>query len=221
MKVKIDKIIRSRRRTLALQITQDAHLIIRAPKHLSLESIKNTVFKRRLWIKEKQEMMQEKRSPAKEFIEGEGFLYLGDTYKLSIVDRGSEPLSFDNEFKLMVSCRNKAKELFTDWYKKKAYEKISERVEWYSYLLGLKHNSLKLTDAKRRWGSCCVKNNLRFSWRLIMAPLEIIDYVVVHELMHIKVKNHSKKFWDEVRAMMPDYALSRKWLRDNDHLLVI
>ncbi|UCG35277.1 MAG: M48 family metallopeptidase [Candidatus Omnitrophota bacterium] len=220
MEIKIDKIIRSRRRTLALQITPDARLIVRAPKRASLDYIKKTVFKKRLWIKEKQKIMQKRCQDivVREFKEGEEFLYLGNQYRLSVVE-GARPLSFDDGFKLSDIYRNKAKELFADWYKKKAFEKISERVQWYAALFGLSHKSIKITDAQKRWGSCSVEDKLCFSWRLIMAPLGVIDYVVVHELAHLKVKNHSKKFWTQVEVMMPDYKQHLKWLKNNDHLL--
>jgi len=220
MEIKIDKIIRSRRRTLALQITPDARLIVRAPKHASLDYIKNTISKKKGWIEEKQRLMQKRCKDiiTREFKEGGEFFYLGKRYRLSMVE-GSENLSFDSGFKLGHSHRDKAKELFSDWYKKRAFDKISERVEWYCALFGLKHNSVRVTDAQKRWGSCSIDDKLCFSWRLVMAPLEVIDYVVIHELAHLKERNHSKKFWDGVREMMPDYKKNLKWLKDNDHLL--
>ncbi|MCX6013893.1 MAG: M48 family metallopeptidase, partial [Chloroflexi bacterium] len=79
----------------------------------------------------------------------------------------------------------------------------------------IKYKNVRITSAQTRWGSCSGHGNLYFSWRLIMAPLEVIDYVVIHELAHIHMKNHSPKFWEKVESMYPDYVACKKWLRDN------
>ncbi len=91
----------------------------------------------------------------------------------------------------------------------------------YSEMTGLIHRSIKITSAKKRFGSCSPNGSLNFSWRLMMAPLNIIDYVVVHELVHIEERNHSKNFWNKVRIILPDYKQSEKWLKDNSQLLTI
>lgn len=222
-KIKIDKIVRSKRKTLALEIACDAGLIVRAPEGASLDYIEKVVYEKRFWIQEKQKITREKykKMAPKEFVNGEGFLYLGDTYRLSIVARGDVPLSFDKEFRLSRNYLLNARQVFITWYKQEAHQKIKERLDWYSTLLGLKYNKFKITDAQKRWGSCSVKGNLHFSWRLIMAPLKIIDYVVIHELVHLREKNHSKKFWSKVKVLLSDYERHREWLKDNGDLLVI
>jgi len=222
-KTKIDRIIRSKRKTLALEIARDASLIVRAPERTSLDYIEKVVYKKRFWIQEKQKIAREKyrKMTPKEFVNGEGFLYLGDTYRLSIVADSDIPLSFDKEFWLSKNYLLNAKQVFITWYKKEAHQKIKERLDWYSTLFGLKYNKFNITDAQKRWGSCSAKGNLHFSWRLIMAPLKIIDYVVIHELIHLTEKNHSKKFWSKVRILLLDYERHREWLKDNGDLLVI
>lgn len=221
--IKIDKLIRSKRRTIALEIARDAGLIVRAPFRAPLDFIEKVVFKKRFWIKEKQEFVRErcKKIVTKEFVNGEGFLYLGDIYKLEFVDVLDKPIAFNNGFLVSLKHADTAKEVLIAWYKEQAYQKISERVHWYSSLYGLKYNKIKISDAQRRWGSCSAKGNLNFSWRLIMAPLRVIDYVVVHELAHIEEKNHLKDFWNKVKVMMPDYKQNKKWLKENRHLLDI
>lgn len=97
--------------------------------------------------------------------------------------------------------------------KKMVKEKITERVQWYSELTGIKYSKIKINKAKTRWGSCSSKGSLNFNYRLYFAPLEILDYVVVHELSHIREMNHSKKFWNRVELVIPDYKKRRKWLR--------
>ena len=221
--IRIDKLIRSKRRTIALEIARDASLIVRAPFRTSLNFIEKVVFKKRFWIKEKQEFVRDRRQTivSKEFVSGEGFLYLGDMYKLELVDVSDMPIAFNNGFQILRNYLDVAKEILTAWYKEQAYQKVSERVHWYSSLSGLKYNKIKISDAQRRWGSCSAKGNLNFSWRLIMAPLRVIDYVVVHELAHLEEKNHSKRFWNKIKIMLSDYEQHKEWLKENRHLLDI
>ena len=221
--IKIDKIIRTKRRTIALEIAQDASLIVRAPYRTPLNFIEKLVFKKRFWIKEKQEFVRDRytKTAPKEFVDGEGFLYLGDMYKLEIVDALDTAIAFNNSFRISRENLDSAKEILIGWYKEQAHQKISERVSSHSSLSGLKYNKIRISDAQRRWGSCSAKGNLNFNWRLIMAPLSVIDYVVVHELAHLEEHNHSKRFWDKVKIMLPDYKQYKKWLKENRHLLNI
>jgi len=221
----IDKIIRSKRKTLALQIEPDSKLIVRAPQMVSEEVIFRFVDKKRSWILDKQRVALEVYRPQirKEFINGEGFLYLGEIYKLFLVDDDDEPLLFNgHEFKLSGQFTFKAKELFTAWYKREAYDVITKRVARYADMAELSnYRKISITDAKNRWGSCGHKGTLNFSWRLIMAPIKIVDYVVTHELAHLRERHHSQRFWNVVRSVMPDYKQHREWLRDNHRLLNI
>jgi predicted metal-dependent hydrolase len=221
--IMIDQIIRSKRKTLSLEITHDARLIVRAPKTASFGFIEKFILEKRLWIQDKQKLVKEKHSMSqpKKFVNGEEFLYLGNAYRLCIVTDNTYPLLFFQEFYLSVKYLPKARQLLIDWYKQEAYRKIKERVDLYSRLFGLKYNKFSITNAQKRWGSCNAKDNLCFSWRLIMFPLQIIDYVVIHELAHIKEKNHSIRFWNKVRIMIPDFKKSRKWLKENGHVAVI
>ena len=221
--IKIDKIIRSRRRTLGLEVTRDANLIIRAPLRISLNDIQKLVFRKRSWIEKKQKIAREKHFKAvpQVFADREEFLYLGDSYPLLIVEDGNAPLMFDKGFRLMREYLPFGKQLFIDWYGNEAYRKIKERVDWHSNLLHLKYNKFVISNARKRWGSCNSKDNIHICWRLIMAPPRVIDYVVVHELVHLAEKNHSGRFWDRVAIIQPDYKESRGWLKENGHLLVI
>lgn len=221
--IKIEKIIRSKRKTIALQMTDNATLIIRAPFNVSEKTIWEVINKHKNWIYKKQKEIESRDPKAlpKEFVNGEGFLYLGRYYKLHIVDGQEEPLKFENGFYLSKSTLPKAKEVFIDWYKKAAYEKVVERVNWWAQKRGFKYNKVNITNAQRRWGSCSSKGNLNFSWRLIMAPLSVIDYVVVHELVHLEEKNHGKVFWTKVKMLMPDYKKHEEWLKKSGYLLDI
>lgn len=220
---KIDRIIRSRRKTLALEVTCDARLIVRAPVKMTVKEIKRFVEKKHRWVQEKQRVARERlrKLAPKQFVNGEEFLFLGNTYRLSIVDDNSNPLSFDREFRLSRAHLHQARQLFVDWYKDQAYKKIKERLDRYSAVSGIQFIKFRITDAQKRWGSCSSRGNLHFSWRLILAALPVVDYVVVHELIHIKDQNHSAGFWKKVELLLPDYRETRQWLKVNGYLLVI
>jgi len=221
MQIEIEKIVRSKRKTIALQITDNASLIVKAPNYVTEETIKNVVIKHLDWIERKRTIIltRDPKFVKKEFVNGEGFMYLGKSYKLKIIQNQKEPLLFeDNYFFISEEYQPNARELFIDWYKKKAYEKISERVEWYAKKRGFVYNKINITDANKRWGSCSSKGNLNFSWRLIMAPLPAIDHVVVHELVHLVEKNHTKSFWNKVKMLMPHYKAQEDWLKANGYL---
>jgi len=223
VKIKIEKIIRTKRRkTVALQITEDATLIVRAPLRVRDKIIQEIVNHHSKWIERKIEQMRARKlkySP-KKFVEGEEFLYLGKYYKLHIVDEQDSELRFQDGFHLSKDALSYAKDLFVKWYKESAYEEISQRVNFYTKMMGLQYSRIKITGAKKILGSCTGKN-LNFSWRLVMAPLQIIDYVVAHEVVHLVEKNHSKVFWNKLQVLIPDYRERRQWLKENYFLLML
>jgi predicted metal-dependent hydrolase len=219
-RIEINRIVRSNRNTIALQVNADAGLVVRAPIKTSLEYINKVVAKKILWIRAKQALVKKNyaKTGSKEFVNGEGFLYLGKSYRLKISDKHKNIILSDFLY-LPQGMQTRAKENLVAWYKIKALEKIRERVNWYSNMTGLKCNYIKITDAKKRWGSCTSKGGLCFSWRLIMSSLSVLDYVVVHELAHLEERNHSSKFWSKVRVIMPDYEKKYKWLKENSATL--
>jgi len=222
MNIKIDRVIRSKRKSIALVVTPEANLVIRAPMKVSLDYINELVGKNLRWIDRKiQEVKSKPRILAKNFIDGEKFLYLGKPYPLRITDGRKLPFSFENEFVMDRIYQSIARKLFIDWYKKEAKKVISKRVRFYSKLTSLKYKKIRITNANSRWGSCSAKSNLNFTWRLIMAPLLVIDYVVIHELVQLEHLNHSCRFWQKVKTILPDYETSKKWLKHNRYLLKI
>ncbi len=140
-------------------------------------------------------------------------MYLGKSYKLKIHD--CDNIYLKDYLFLPSKFRTSPKEKMLEWYKIKALEKLRERAELYSNSTGWKFKSLKINNAQTRWGSCGPNGSLNFSWKLIMAPLNIIDYVVVHELAHINEMNHSVRFWNKVKTIIPDYKQREKWLKEN------
>lgn len=220
--MKIDQIIRTRRRTLALVIQRDGRLVVRAPFGVTDERIFNFVQRKAEWIRIKQAQVKvNNQRITKQFIEGEIFLFLGQSYRMAFVERQHPALTLDGQFLLAKTITPKAEQAFTRWYKEQAIRVISERVSYYAKRHGFSYTNVRITSARTRWGSCSPKGTLGFTWRLVMAPLSVIDYVVLHELVHLKIKNHSKAFWSNVHALVPDYKQKVAWLKANGHCLTL
>ena len=221
--INIDQIIRTDRKTIALIVGRDGKLMVRAPKDATNEQILSVVERKSAWIVKKQQevIATYPQIGEKEFVNGEGFLYLGESYRLKIIDRGEIPLRLDDFFFLDRNVLFQAKEVFIHWYKEKANEVISERVAWYSDKMGIQVKQIKITSATTRWGSCSAKGTVSFPWRLVMAPEEVIDYVLLHELVHLEIQNHSKAFWSRLASILPNYKEYRDWLKKNGKRLII
>ena len=218
----IQKIIRTKRKTVSIVVTQDGTVLIRAPLRAPDKLIENFVREKHVWIIKKiQEMEKRPVAPKKEFVNGERMLYLGKYYELRIVDNPSVNIELKDKLYISPRILPDARRHLKDWYKNEAGKKIFERCAFYSEITGYFPKSIKISQAERRWGSCTSKGTLNFSWRLIMAPPEIIDYVIVHEMVHLNRPDHSKAFWNKVRIIMPEYERRKNWLKENDRLLVI
>jgi predicted metal-dependent hydrolase len=217
----IDQIIRTKRRTIALIIQPDGRLIVRAPLRATQKQIEQVVAHKAKWIQSKQALVSaaNARFAPKTYTQGESFLYLGKSYRLEIVAASKPPLRLADRFYLSRPALAKAEKLFTAWYIAQAKVVIAERVAIYACRYGYEYRQVKITRAKARWGSCSPRGNLNFSWRLVMAPMPVIDYVVVHELVHLREKNHSRRFWEGVKAILPDYAQQVQWLKVNGYRL--
>ncbi len=203
-------------------ITHDATLVVRAPLRTSLHYIEKLVEEKIAWIERKmREFEKRPKAEKKTFSEKEEFLYLGKKYSLKLTEHIKITLSENGELFFPRVFLWRAKTRIVDWYKKQAQEEILRRTKSIAEKLGLKYSSLKISNAERNWGSCGPKNSLNFNWRLIMAPEFVVDYVIIHELMHIVEKNHSHNFWNKVAAVMPKYREAREWLKKHSQLLVI
>jgi predicted metal-dependent hydrolase len=218
MKIQIVRSIH--RKTISLQILSDLTIIVTVPSFFPESKITKIIKEKEEWIKQKQLEIQ-MRKPQKDVHNGEAFLYLGKIYPLAI--RQNQKNIVELSDRLYIGSANKTyiKQYVTTWYRQQAKKIITERVYHYSRLANLDFQSIKMTSATTRWGSCSSEKNLNFNWKLIMAPLPVIDYVVVHELAHLKELNHSKAFWETVRKMFPLYRQYRTWLKRNGHTLEV
>lgn len=149
----------------------------------------------------------------------EGFLYLGKPYALAFSEDYSEPCIAGNYLMSSHGEANDLKIRITDWYKRMAIDHFRAQVHASASQMGVTVDEPILTNAKMKWGSCSRTGKIRLNWRLIMSPPAVIDYVIVHELAHVRHHNHSPDFWSHVESFFPDYKIHRKWLRYNGHLL--
>ncbi len=179
------EVIRSKRKTLAIEIRPDMRVVVRAPEKIPQNEIMKFVEEKQNWIKKHlvqmyfkaEEIKKQKKEPA---------LTNADIEKL---------------------CQ-------------KALSVIPDKVKYYAEIMGVTYGRITIRNQKTRWGSCSSKGNLNFNCLLMLMPDKVLDYVVVHELCHLKQMNHSKKFWKEVERYMPDYKNYKKWLNDNGGALI-
>jgi len=222
--MQIDEIIRSRRKTLARIVRGDGRLVISAPLNLHDREIMRFVNKKEGWIRQKKEEAQQRSAQiiARRFVEGESFLFLGQAYPLHLTSRLHPALVLQKDgFYLSRAALPQAKDTFTRWYKEQARLIFSKRLQDYAARYGLSYKKIRISSARTRWGSYSTTGTISFTWRLVMAPLPVIDYIVVHELAHTLIRNHSDRFWSKVRAMMPEYKMYREWLKHNGSSLTI
>jgi predicted metal-dependent hydrolase len=214
MPVNVSRLIRSKRRTIALIIERDGSVTVRAPSKMSAQTIDEFVEKHGKWVEKKQAELQPMvpEQPRK-YQPGEQFLYLGQAYPLELIRAAKQKLILDGSFKLAETEQSNAQTIFRNWYRSQAARLIGERVAYFANQFGLDVDNIRITSARTRWGSCSAKGRLSFSWRLLMTPPGVIDYVVVHELAHTVHHNHSKRFWKLVEKWMPDYKERRKQLK--------
>lgn len=218
--IKPKKIVKSRRKTIALVIDSDGELIVRAPFYASQSDIMRFVEEKQGWINQKSEEMKQKKQerPSLTLQAGETIPYLG---RECMIFRGmTKKICFDGKAFLLPESKE-AKEKLISWYKKRAAVILRERVETIAKGMNVTPEGIKITSAKTRWGSCSGTNHLNFSWRLIMCPPEVVDYVVVHELCHILHKNHSRSFWESVGLVDVAYQEHEQWLKENRRLMEV
>jgi predicted metal-dependent hydrolase len=161
--------------------------------------------------------------PSHSYLDGDVFLYLGEPHTLKLMispKNGVNVLGQD----IVVSLKpgtpvDKVPEILRKWYIARARELLNERLQHYSAELGTVPARVAIRNQSRRWGSCSSRGNVNLNWKLVMAPPAVLDYVVAHELCHLRHPNHQPEFWKMLAGIMPDFADRRKWLKMNGHKL--
>ncbi len=211
-------IIRSKRKTFSITIDKHKNLIIRAPIWANNEHINNLLDEKSKWIQKKFASIdyQNSKRLTHTFEQGDVFPCYGQQFKLVFTDLNDIVLKTDkNLIYINYEYKKYTKELIIKWYKNQAANIIISRVYYLADQMNFKINKVKISNAKSRFGSCTSNRNLNFSWRLIIAPKPIVDYIIVHELAHTVEMNHSKKFWNIVSSILPQYKIFENWLKDN------
>lgn len=213
--VQPDEIIRSNRKTLAISVDSFGRLIVRAPKKCGQERIFAFLTANEAWILRKQKQAKENAVQLPPNTDGElggyAFPLLGKSCKIRLTDNAN--ITFDATEHALCLPRKNAKKRLIQWLKENGKRIFSEQAAVLAERMGVSYRSFEVGSARGKWGSCTYDNRLRFTFRLLYAPRECIEYVIVHELAHIKHKNHSPRFWSEVERFCPDWKARRKVLK--------
>jgi len=214
------EVIRSaRRKTLSIEV---GHFGVkaRAPMRMRHSAIVEFVSTKQDWIEGHLAVLPELK-PDLKLESGAELLFNGSAFSLSVVQGSSKPVYLSSDSVVVpikqshLSSEKTVSNKLIRWYKSAAYEELEQKVAIYSRLMNIPSNkslSVNVRDYKRRWGSCDSKGGLSFNWRIIQAPIEVLDYVVVHELAHCHEFNHSKRFWNIVAQQMPNWKERQRWL---------
>ena len=212
-----------RRKKLTVTVERDQTIVVHAPEGMSDDDVRRIVDAKRQWILTKlrhpQKYQDRLHPPGKEVVNGESAPYLGREYRIEVTETKSGEVEFSHVFQVPPAHQAKRREVLRDWYIARAKEKILARVEQHARELGVEYAAAKIVDNRYRWGSCTVSDNVSFNWRLIKAPMFVIDNVVVHELAHLLEANHTDSFWNIIRAQTPTMEKAKAWLKEHGQVL--
>ena len=186
-----------------------------------MPAIEALLERQRIWLYTRlaEKEMLIANAPRREMVSGQGFLYLGRSYRLKVVPDGAAlgvPLRlFQGYFELRRSAVPRGSEHFMMWYTARAQQVLPERVALYQNRLQVRPAGVRVMNLGHRWGSRSVDGTLNFHWRLILAPLRIVDYVVIHEMLHLHESNHGSDFWRHLSRVMPDHVARQHWLAEH------
>jgi hypothetical protein len=208
----------TRRKTLEIIVDRGGDLVIAAPANLPESALADFVREKRFWIYTRLSAKEGLRQPvrAKEFVSGEGFPYLGRSYRLMLVDAQDRPLKLAaGRFRLLRSEAERGRVQFIAWYIEHARPWLRQRTRTWAARLEVDPGGVEVRDLGFHWGSCGKAGVLYFHWATILLPPSIVDYVVVHELAHLREPSHTPDFWRHVERALPDYERRNRWLAEH------
>ncbi|MDF1587557.1 MAG: SprT family zinc-dependent metalloprotease [Gammaproteobacteria bacterium] len=214
----------NRRKTMLLKVEQQG-VTIRIPSRLPLSFARDFIDEKSSWIKAKLEQQSQHPVLERQFIDGETVLLFGQSYSLQFKNAQSKPhisIAGNNiicHARLDKITKTAIRAAFIAWYKQQAQSYLTERSDKFSQQTGLQAQSITVKTYRARWGSCTLSGHIHYNWKLLMAPPDVIDYVIIHELCHTEHHNHSAAFWHLVETYMPDYRSARNWLKINGYCL--
>ena len=214
-----------RRKTASIYVERDGSVTVRVPDNLADAEIETLIEGKRYWIHKHLTEWRELNAAqvVREYVNGEGFLYLGRSYRLQWVDDQTVPLLLKGGYFLLrrdPKTQADPAQAFKAFYQEQAHAKVPERVARFAPAFGVEIPEVHIMDLGYRWASASAvaaegKGRLNFHWRCMMAPLTVLEYIVAHELAHLLVPDHSPAFWSELDKVMPDYRERQRWLREH------
>jgi len=208
----------ARRKTLEITIDRGGELIVSSPPGIADDVLSDFVREKRFWLYTKLAEKEALQQPVatKEFVSGEGFPYLGRSYRLLLVDEQDVPLKLEaGRFKLVRGEAGQGREHFVRWYSAHAAPWLRKRVGQWASRMGVEPAGVEVRDLGFRWGSCGRAGGVNFHWATILLPATVVDYVVVHELAHLVEPNHTPEFWARVGRTLPEYEQRKAWLAEH------
>jgi predicted metal-dependent hydrolase len=217
-------LVRSKRRSIGFLIGDDG-LRLTAPKWVTIAEIESAIREKQQWIftklNERRERSARRLQPQMQWCDGAAMPYLGADITLRIVATQSAGVAFDTELRVLTVClpadasEQQLKDRVQGWLQLEAKRLFAERLPIYAEKLQVSYHSFALSSATTQWGSCTADGKIRLNWRLIHFTLPLIDYVIAHELAHLREMNHSPKFWATVQSIFPEFQEAKKALRDH------
>ena len=211
---------RSDRKTASIYIERNGEVSLLVPNGLDDQQVEGLIEGKLRWIYKGLAEWKDLNATQvhREFVNGQGFPYLGRSYRLKIVPGDQTLVSLDDDYfllKLNDQSKPDIPSLFKSFYRRKGLELIPDRMSPYATAMNVSPKSIRVQELQNRWGSCTPNGDIVFHWKSLMAPLTILDYVIVHELAHLIHKNHTAEFWKEIEKALPDYRERKQWLREN------
>lgn len=221
-----------REKTVAIAVDPVAGVQLKAPPGATLEDLDRIVRRKAKWILERRKRQSDlPPSPTeRQFVSGETFLYAGRQYRLKLrysardeegvsLSGGRLHITLDAAYRGVLHEKH-ARELLVAWYRQHAQPRLEERVAAWAPIVGVEPGAVLLREQKRRWASCDTHGNLRFNWRIVQAPRSLLDYIIVHELVHLIERDHTREYWRLLGRAVPDYERRREELRKIGRQLV-
>lgn len=216
--IEIDVRRSGRSKTISIFIERDGTVSVLAPADIDDQTILRLLSAKEYLLHSKLAKWAELNAGRvqRPFVSGQAFLYLGRNYRLCFADEQDTGLVFrNNYFTLHRTALPKARQLFINFYKQRGLDKINERLALYLPRVAASVTDVRVMELKHRWASCTSAGRLNFHWKVAMAPVSVLDYIIVHELVHLVHHNHSSAFWNELDKVLPTYRDAERWLRHN------
>ena len=213
------------RKDIKVSVTLVNGVEVYTPENINKNQLNEILYKKAAWITQKLQELNEVNTVVqqKEFVSGEKLPYLGRNYRLKVLKQPVQKAGLlfkQGRFIATVpeqwnqdKIQQTLEQQLIDWYRQHGRKKILERAGYYQNILGVEPNSMQLKTQYKRWGTCTPKGDIYINWRITMAPIRVIDYVIVHELVHLKIPEHNDRFWKLVKATLPHYEEAKEWLR--------